>query len=94
MYIQIKLTHYDDTEKWVHDSQVVRAKENLKFSYAGPTNDKHHLSFPSGTSLGLRPDPPSCNKIEEESIAIAINLEWVHNQAWGLSHDIHVVSNS
>ena len=25
----------------VHDSQILRAKENLKLSYGGPANDKH-----------------------------------------------------
>ena len=34
---QIKLTHYDDTKKKTHDSQIVRAKENLKLSYGGPS---------------------------------------------------------
>ena len=32
----IKLTHYDETEKRAHDSQIVRAKENLKYSHSGP----------------------------------------------------------
>ena len=31
--IQIKLTHYDDKKKRAHDSQIVRAKENLKLSF-------------------------------------------------------------
>ena len=30
----IKLTHYDDTKKRTHDSQIVRAKENLQLSYS------------------------------------------------------------
>ena len=34
---QIKLTHYDDTKKLAHDTQIVRAKENLKLSYGGPS---------------------------------------------------------
>ena len=34
---QIKLTHYDDTKKIAHDSQIVRAKKNLKLSYSGPS---------------------------------------------------------
>ena len=33
----IKLTHYDDTKKRVHDWQIVRAKENIKLSYGGPS---------------------------------------------------------
>ena len=36
---QIRLSHYDDTKKMAHDSQIVRAKENLKLSYGGPAND-------------------------------------------------------
>ena len=31
----IKLTHYDETKIKGHDSQIVRAKENLKFSHCG-----------------------------------------------------------
>ena len=30
-------TNYDDTKKRAHDSQIVRAKENLKLSYGGPS---------------------------------------------------------
>ena len=32
----IKLTHYGGTKKRAHDSQIVRAKENLKLSHGGP----------------------------------------------------------
>ena len=32
----INLTHYNVTKKKAHDSQIVRAKENLKLSYGGP----------------------------------------------------------
>ena len=31
----MKLTRYDETKKKAHDSQIVRAKENLKLSYGG-----------------------------------------------------------
>ena len=31
----IKLTLHDETEKRAHDSQLVRAKENLKLSHGG-----------------------------------------------------------
>ena len=31
----IKLTHYDNTKKMTHDSQIVRAKETLKLSHGG-----------------------------------------------------------
>ena len=33
----IKLTHYDDTKKGAHESQIVIAKENLKLNYGGPS---------------------------------------------------------
>ena len=29
--------HYDETDKMAHDSQIVRAKENLKLSHGGPS---------------------------------------------------------
>ena len=33
----IKLSHYDESEKRAHDSQIDRAKENLKLSNGGPS---------------------------------------------------------
>ena len=33
----IKLTHYDETKKRAHASQIARAKENPKLSYGGPS---------------------------------------------------------
>ena len=36
----IKLTHYEETKKSAHDSQIVRAKENIKLSHGGPSQ-KH-----------------------------------------------------
>ena len=30
-----KLTHHDETKKRAHGSQIVRGKENLKFSHGG-----------------------------------------------------------
>ena len=33
----IKSKHYDDTNKMAHNSQIVRANENLKLSYGGPS---------------------------------------------------------
>ena len=33
----IELTHYDEAKKMAHDSQIVRAKENLKLSNGGPS---------------------------------------------------------
>ena len=34
---QINLAHYNETKKRAHDSQIARAKENLKSSYDGPS---------------------------------------------------------
>ena len=31
---------YDDTKKMAHGSQIVRAKENLKLSYGGPSQQQ------------------------------------------------------
>ena len=37
----IIISHYDETNKRAHDSQIVRAKEKLKVSYSGPSKNKH-----------------------------------------------------
>ena len=37
---QIKFTHHDETKKRAHDSQIVRAKGNLKLSYSGPSQQQ------------------------------------------------------
>ena len=39
----IKLTHYDETEKMAHDSQIVRAKENSSYATVGPAIAKHQV---------------------------------------------------
>ena len=33
----IKKLHYDETKKGAYDWQIVKAKENLKLSYGGPS---------------------------------------------------------
>ena len=33
----MQLTNYDETKKWVHDSGIVRANENLKLNYSAPS---------------------------------------------------------
>ena len=39
----MNLTHCDETKEMAYDSQIFRAKENLKLSYTvGPTKDKYH----------------------------------------------------
>ena len=35
------LSNYGEAKKMAHDWQIVRAKENLKFSHGGPVKDKH-----------------------------------------------------
>ena len=37
----IKLTLHNETKKRAHDSQIVRAKENLELSHGGSATDKH-----------------------------------------------------
>ena len=46
----------------------------------------------SGTNLRIKLDMTHRRAIKEETIAI--NRDWVYNQACRLSHDIHFVSNS
>ena len=45
----IKLTHFGETEKMSHDSQIFRAKENLKLSHSGPS-----YSQASGTNPSIK----------------------------------------
>ena len=35
----VKLKHYDDTRKIAYDSQIFRAKEYLKLSHDGPSQN-------------------------------------------------------
>ena len=39
----IKLTHYDETKKMAHDSQIVRAKKNSSWATAGPAKGKRQV---------------------------------------------------
>ena len=41
--------HYDETEKRAYDSQIARAKENLKLSHGGPS-----YSQASGTNAPIK----------------------------------------
>ena len=36
--------HYDETEKRAHESQMVRAKENLKLSHGGSSHSQASVS--------------------------------------------------
>ena len=37
MHYHRETTHYDKTKKRAHYPQIVRAKENIKLSYGGPS---------------------------------------------------------
>ena len=41
-----KLEHYDETKKRAHNSQKVRAKENLKLSHGGPSQRQASCTNP------------------------------------------------
>ena len=47
----IKLTHHDETKKRAHDSQIVRAKENLKLSHGGSSYRQASDTNPSIKAL-------------------------------------------
>ena len=47
----IKLTLHDETKKRAHDSQIVRAKENLKLSHGGSSYRKASDTNPSIKAL-------------------------------------------
>ena len=80
----IKLTHYDETKKIAHGSQIVRAKKThqIKPLWAKPKSSIKHRptneSFTSGPSLSLRPDPLSCSL--RRNHGIAINRDRLYNQ--------------
>ena len=46
------LTYYDDTKKMAHDSQVVRANENLKLNHGGPSQRPASGTNPPMKNLG------------------------------------------
>ena len=75
-------------QKRAHDSHIARAKEILKL---GPAKDKDQASN-NGLKVYVRAVLTHRRAIKEE--IIAINRDWVYNQACRLSHDIHVVSHS
>ena len=47
----IKLTYNDETGKQAHDSQIVRAKENLKLSHYGPSYSQTSGTNPRNKAL-------------------------------------------
>ena len=98
-----KLTGRQSKKKYVHtiesrkealNSQADRAKENLKLSHGGlsqreASGTNQPMKCIDRSSLSLR--TAHCHTIEEETIAI--NSDWVSNQACRLSHNIYVVTH-
>ena len=83
----IKLTHYDETEKRANDSQKVRAKQTLKVSHSGPS-----FSQASGTNpLKLYVRSIMTHRRANQEETIAINCDWVYNQACRLWRDMFCV---
>ena len=87
-------THYDKTKKRAHDSQIVRAKENSSWASVCPATDKHQapthrLNHYVRAFIESEARPTAVQPEE----TIAINHDWVLNQACRLSHDIQVISN-
>ena len=80
-------------QKSAHDLQIVRATDNLKFSYRGPSLGQASRTNQRIKALGrhLVWGLPHRRAIKEETMAK--NHDWVYNQACRLSHDIHVVSH-
>ena len=50
------ITHYDETKKRAHDSQIVRVKENLKLSHGGSSYRQA-----SGTNPPIKSLRQSCH---------------------------------
>ena len=46
-----QITHFGETEKMSHDSQIFRAKENLKLSHSGPSYSQATGTHPSIKAL-------------------------------------------
>ena len=78
-----------------HDSQIVRAKENLKLSYGGPSQrqtlgtNQWIKALRQGIILSEALTHRRAIKVE----TIAINRDWVYNQACRLTHDSYAVSH-
>ena len=82
-------------KKMTHNSQIVRAKENLKLSHGG--SSYRQASDINPPIKALRQSRQRLwNLTHHRAIkeaTIAINRDWVSNQACTLSHDIQVISN-
>ena len=75
----IKLTLHDETKKMAHDSQIVRAKDNLKLSHGGSSYREASGTNPPINALRQSRHRVSGlthrRAIKEETIAI--NHDWV-----------------
>ena len=71
---QIK-THYDDTKKRAHDSQIVRVKENLKLSYGRAS--PRQASVTNQRIKALRQGRHCVYRRANKAETIAINCDWV-----------------
>ena len=78
----IKLSHYDETKNGLMAHIQPEQKKTTSRVMVGPAKGKHHAPF-NGVKFYARA------VIKEETIAI--NNDWVYNQAYRLSHDIHSV---
>ena len=91
---KLKLIHYDETKKMANDSQIVRAKEHLKSSHDGP--NQRQASGTNNHIKALRQGNHCVSglthrrAVKEEPIAI--DRDWVYNQACRILHNIHVES--
>ena len=77
------------------NSQIVRAKENLKLSHVGSSYRQASVINPPIKAL-RQSRQWVWNLTHRRAIkeaTIAINRDWVNNQACTLSHDIQVISN-
>ena len=61
-YNLIKLKHYDETKERAHDSQITKAKENLKLSHGEPS--LYCYMVPG--SLVLHVHSPSLANVDDE----------------------------
>ena len=79
----LKLTHYDETKKRAHDSQLVRTKVNLKLSHSRPS--QRQASATNQRVEALRQGRHWARGLTHRYVIkeedIAINQYWVNNHA-------------
>ena len=67
-----QINHHDETKKRAHDSQIVRAKENLKLSHGGSSYIKA-----SGTNPPIKDFTSEPSKSANKEETIPLNCDWV-----------------